>query len=206
MERALRSSLFVVAGLLWLKLAYDLIFDFGPESARDWFPPTAVAAMSAFSVYLFALNAIGLAGQQRPPAETRLTGEKQILITAAFLASLFSCWASENVQKFAQMYVLIPLIVFLVIGARRGVVSRGLRLALLLLSVPLLIPSDLCENPQNWWWIRQLGASPLTYLLPLTVLLHLTGREPRRPLLIALHAAVWPYYLACVYHRLTGGY
>ena len=206
MERALRSGLFVVAGLLWLKLAYDLVFDFGPESARDWFPPTAVVAMSAFSFYLFALSAIGLAGQLRPPAEPRLTGEKQVLIAAAFLASLFSCWAAENEQKFAQMYVLIPLIVFLVIGARRGGVSGRLRFALLLLSLPLLIPGDLCENPQNWWWIRQLGASPLTYLLPITVLLHLTGAEPRRPLRIALHVAVWPYFIACVYHRLTGGY
>jgi len=205
-EKILYSVLYSLLGALWLKLAYDLIFNFGPESARSWFPPYAVVAMSTYSLFLVGLNVYLLVSTFRLQAEPRLTSTNKSLIIAAFLASLFSCTTARTVAKFVDMYFIIPAIILVVASASQDLLARRTRHLLLSLSLLLLIPNDTCENPQNWWWICRIGASPLTYVPPINILLPLTRGTPRRPVLIVILVVVALYYLASVYHRLVGGY
>lgn len=203
-EKTLYGALYILLSVLWLKLAYDLIFNFGPESARSWFPRYVVAAMSAYSLFLICLNAYLLFSLSRVQSEPRLTSIKKSLIIAAFLGSLFSCTTAQTVAKFVDMYFIIPAIILIVAAASQGLLAPKTRHLLLSLSLLLLIPNDTCENPQNWWWVCNIGASPLTYVLPINVLLPLTTSTPRRPILVVILVVVTLYYLACVYHRLAG--
>jgi len=203
-EKTLYGALYILLSVLWLKLAYDLIFNFGPESARRWFPPYAVVAMSAYSLFLVGLNVYLLLSTYRVQAEPRLTGMNKSLIIAAFLASLFSCTLAQTAAKFVDMYFVIPAIILIVAAVPRDQLTPKIRYLLLSLSLLLLIPNDTCENPQNWWWVCRVGASPLTYVPPINVLLPLTTSSPRRPVLVVILVVVVLYYLACVYHRLVG--
>lgn len=205
-EQLVRKILLCLLTILWLKLAYDLIFNFGPESARSWFPSYVVISMSGFSLFLALFNIYALAYGERCRPSLTLPKTRKALIVAAFLASIFSCWSADTPTKFVDMYIIIPAIVLLIIVSPDDDVSARTRYVLLILSALLLLPNDKCENPQNWWWINNVGASPLTYVLPVNVLLYLTTEAADRVIVKIASVVVVMYYAACVYHRLVGGY
>ena len=90
--------------------------------------------------------------------------------------------------------------------APEGPLPRWRHYFLLLLSALLLVPNDLCENPQNWWWVQHVGASPLTYAAAVNALILLTTRGPSRRITHAAWVLALLCYAAGVYHRLVGGY
>jgi len=204
-EKILYGVLYILFSVLWLKLACDLIFNLGPESGRPRIPLYAVVSISAYSLCLVGLNVYLLFSTSRLQAEPRLTSMKKSLIIAAFLGSLFSCTIAQTVAKFVDMYFIIPAIILIVATVSQDGLTPKTRYLLLSLSLLLLVPNDTCENPQNWWWVCNIGASPLTYVLPINVLLPLTTSAPRRPIVVVILVVVALYYLACVYHR-VGGY
>ncbi|MHC4573417.1 MAG: hypothetical protein ACYS76_04695 [Planctomycetota bacterium] len=205
-ERLLWQLLLIVLTVLWAKLAYDVLFDFGPEDARSWFPPYAVISAAAFALVVSVLNIYLLARPHGWQASAVLAKRAKALVVASLLASIFGCWASETRIKFADIYVIVPALILLVVTTPEDGIPAWRRWCFMLLSVLLLIPNDKCEKPQNWWWVINLGASPLTYALPVNVLVCVTGCSLGKVAWWLLSVLVGLYYCACVYHRLVGGY
>jgi hypothetical protein len=202
----LQQLLLLLLTTLWLKLAYDVVFNFGPESAREWFPLRAVIGVCSISLVFSALNVFLLLHPDDCRPSSTVTKPRKALIAAAFLGSLFSCRVTETVAKGVDMYLAIPVIILLLILSAETNARKATHYVLLGLSILLLIPNDKCANPQNWWWINQVGASPMTYTAPVNALLWLTTRAGNRASVrIVCTTVVVLYYMACVYHRF-GGY
>jgi hypothetical protein len=198
--------LFLLLTILWLKLAYDVVFNFGPESAHSWFPLRAVVAICAFSLAFSLLNIFVLVHPDDCGSSLTVTKTRKALIVAAFLGSLFSCWSTETHMKAVDMYLIIPAIILLLILSFEESAWKEARYTLLALSILLLIPNDKCANPQNWWWLNNVGASPMTYIAPVNILLCLmTKAGDRTSVRVVCIILVTLYYMACVYHRF-GGY
>jgi hypothetical protein len=203
----LQQLLLLVLTTLWLKLAYDVVFNFGPESARFWFPLRAVIAVCSISLVFSALNVFLLVHPDDCRPSSMLTKPRKALIAVAFLGSIFSCWLDETVAKALDIYLVIPAIILLLILSAEANARRATHYVMLGLSIFLLIPNDKCANPQNWWWINHVGASPMTYAAPVNALLCLTTRAGNRPSVrIVCTTVVVLYYVACVYHCCFGGY
>ena len=205
-ENLLRKLVICLLTVLWLKMAYDLVFDFGPDSARSWFGLHAVISMTCFALLISASNLYLLVHRDLCCVTDTLTKQKKAVIVIAFLSSLFGCWASPSVIKFVDMYFIIPGIIVLLIISTERETKRTNRLAILGLSLLLLIPNDACKNPQNWWWVKKLGLSPLTYAMPVNAMLLLTAKGGGKLISVMVYALVCMYFIACVYHRWTGGY
>jgi hypothetical protein len=133
-----------------------------------------------------------------------LARTRKALIVAALLAGIFSCWSSEIPTKFMDIYLVIPAMVLLIIVSPENNVLPRTRYTLLILSLFLLVPNDICGNPMNWWWINKVGASPLTYACPVNVLLLLTMKKANRAVAGIVSVLVVLYYLGALYHRLRG--
>ncbi len=205
-SRWLRCVLFLLLTILWLKLAYDAVFNFGPESAHSWFPLRAVIAICAFSLVFSLLNIFVLVHPDDCGPSLTVTKTRKALIVTAFLGSLFSCWLTETPAKALDMYLIIPAIILLLILSSEESVRKETHYVLLALSILLLIPNDKCANPQNWWWLNKVGASPMTYIAPVNILLCLTTKAgDRTSVRVGCIILAALYYMACVYHRF-GGY
>ncbi len=67
-----------------------------------------------------------------------------------------------------KLYMVLALLGFIVSAACGVLYSRGKRqaavLTLLSSAVFLLAPSDNCINPFNYWWLENVGASPLVFV------------------------------------------
>jgi hypothetical protein len=206
--RWLQFVLFLLLSILWLKLAYDVVFDFGPESAREWFPLRAVISICTASLAFSLLNIFALVHPDECDRSLAVTKTRKALITTAFLGSFFACWLAETLTKALDMYLIIPTIILLLILSSDSGFRKRTHYIFLALSIFLLIPNDKCANPQNWWWINKIGASPMTYVAPVNILLCLTTKVgDRTSVRVVCVILVALYYLACVYHRLgDGGY
>ena len=201
----IRRVLVLALSVVWLKIAVDLIFHFGPESARAWFGLRAIVALVAYSTLMIILNTIFLVRISRLPSG-ELDSISRVTLVLAFLASIFSCWSTETTIKFVQIYIVIPTIIALLIASPSVTIGKLRSAAILILSLTLLWPSDKCVNPTNWWWLNTLGASPLTYLLPVNILLLLAGGHKSVFSRYCVPAVVAVYYAGSLFHRLMDGY
>ena len=205
-EKIFWQFLLIVLTALWAKLAYDVIFDFGPEGARSWFPIYAVVAVSAFAIVISVLNIFLLGRSCDCQASYLSTKRAKVLVIASLLASLFGCWASETRIKFVDMYLVIPALILIIVITPKDGVLAWRRWFFILTSLFLLIPNDKCENPQNWWWVTNVGASPLTYALPVNILVYVTSRSLGKVTWVLVSVLVGLYFCACVYHWMVGRY
>jgi hypothetical protein len=201
----IKRVLIVLFSAAWVKLAVDLVFFFGPESARAWFGLRAVIALVSFSAIMVILNTVFLVKISRGPTGT-LNTLSRVTLVLAFLSSIFSCWATETNVKFLQIYIVIPVIIALLVALPHAAIGRLKSSAFLLLAVILLWPSDKCVNPANWWWLNTLGASPLAYLLPVNVLVLLAGGHKGSFSRLFVPAVVVVYYTGSLFHRFVEGY
>jgi len=205
-EKIFRLLLYLVLIFFWSKLAYDLQFAFGPESARYWFPLRAVIAETAMALFLVCINIYVVVRLERQTGQFRITTLKKLLIVSAFLAGLLSCTDSENLMKFLDIYVFIPAAILLVIAWPAKTECLAIRYILMLLAAVLLLPNDTCENPPNWWWINNVGSSPLTYALPINVQLYMTMRSTNKFVVTATLVIVVLYHAGSIFHQWIGRY
>lgn len=201
----IKRVLLLVLSAAWVKVAVDLVFFFGPESARAWFGLRAVIAVATFSTIMIILNTVFLVKISREPSG-ELDSLSRVTLVLAFLASIFSCWATETTIKFLQIYIVIPAIIALLVASPHEKLGRLRSTSILVLALTLLWPSDKCANPTNWWWLNTLGASPLTYLLPVNILLLLAGGHKGAFSRYCVPAVVAVYYAGSLFHRLVEGY
>lgn len=202
----LQGALLGVLAALWLKLAYDVVILFGADAPPFFFPRRAVIAIGGVSLLFALLNAVVLLRGDAFHASRELLKSRKALIVLALLGSMFSCWATETPQKAVDIYLVIPALILLLLVSPETRVGTATHLALLSLAIVLLIPNDTCANPQNGWWVEQIGASPMTYVAPVNLLLCLTSRAGGRTSVFAACAVLTGlYYAACVFHRF-GGY
>ena len=189
---------------LWAKLARDAFAFVG----NPWFPTRAAVALGVFGVLVALLDLALLLRPADARPTRRFSRFRKALVLAAFLGSLYGCWADETVFKALDIYVVIPAFVLIVVLAPEGRAPGAVRLLLLGLAVFLLLPNDLCWNPQNAWWVRKVGASPMTYAAPVNVYIVLATAAGDRPVVRAACLVVTALvYAASVFHRLVpGGY
>ncbi len=71
---------------------------------------------------------------------------------------------------------------------------------LLCSGILLLVPNDKCYNPFNYWWIDKIGASPLTYLPTMFVILFgvtgLYGKKQKLILTIVLGLCIGALFIS----------
>jgi hypothetical protein len=205
-ERVTRGVLYAVLTLFWFKLAYDLTIGYWLDPEVWGFPIRALAIMAIAAVSLALLNICVLWGPEPYSGPPIISARGRLLIIAAFLASYAACNDPRPAMKFLDMYVLIPAMILLVARYSADVSKLSFRMTILLLAAVLLLPNDICRNPQNAWWIDACFASPLTYALPVNVLLYLSEPGNDKRLLRVSFLIVVAYYFACLFHRWTGNY
>jgi len=206
LEKRIRLALYVVLTFLWLKMAYDLLFAFGPESARYWFPLRAVLCETAMALFLAGFNIYLLARLEHQAGQLCMTTPKKLLVVAAFLAGMLSCMDTATRMKFLDMYVIIPVTTLLIVAWSKNMDRFAVRYVLMFLAALLLLPNDKCANPPNWWWINNVNASPLTYALPVNVQLYMTMRSTNKFVMVATLTVVVLYHAGCIFHRWIGRY
>src|SRR5215211_2313131 len=176
--KILLTVIFVSAGLLSIKAAYDLTAE--SDIFPVWFVPSfvlVIIALISLSLY-FVFQA-----WKRQEQAHLLTGKQSIFLWIFMILSFISTtsvhgfypfhrhvfWilpAVDSVMKINYVIAVTGLIACIVFASMylfspiKALAVTGLMMATLL----LLIPNDNCANPFNYWWVKTIGASPLMYV------------------------------------------
>ncbi len=170
---------FIVANLLWIKALFD-IFAFQNEVSDFRFPEFfiplfTIGALLAIGLSVYAL--VGVFGQESPPAFQPdpwiifiwLAIPISVLCTApvCYIGNIMHSpyWISTLLRWCILIVPLIAGLLYLKGNSEEAI------FILLLVGFCSLIPNDKCYNPFNHDWIDRIGASPLTYLPTVFVML-----------------------------------
>lgn len=171
---------FIIANSLWFKTLYDIYaFQFIRPSFS--FPKFFVVIFVIGAITTLLLTFLCLKGifKTNNIVESKKIDLKTLLIWLAIPISVictsFICYRktifctpyiiSTIIRIGLLITPLLALILYYKISNKIGV------FVLLSLSILLLLPNDKCYNPFNYWWIEKFGASPLTYLPTMFVIL-----------------------------------
>jgi hypothetical protein len=176
---ALGVVLFVVAALLTVKTALDLVYY--RRQFPNWFVPTFVfgtAVLVGYSGYV-ATRVRSVSESQGPRRQLR-DRTIWLLLAASFVSTTgvhgFYPFRPAPIRSYLALVdypiaaINFTLAALGVIGTvalwwvyhsgRRGTALLGVAL----LGFLLLVPNDTCKNPFNYWWLSTLGASPLMFV------------------------------------------
>ncbi|MES2765243.1 MAG: hypothetical protein V4642_05210 [Bacteroidota bacterium] len=163
---------FIIGNLLWVKTLYD-ISQYHTVNPRFSFPAIFNILFVAGALLNIALSAYVLKGIWN--AETELQPRRDVWTYIFLLAIPLTVLCVSPVCSTGNILIapylastiirigllIVPFIVLFVY--LRGKKEAGIFI-LLASSLLLLFPNDECFNPFNYWWIRKISASPLTYL------------------------------------------
>jgi len=173
---------FLMANLLWIKALID-IYNYSEIRPSFNFPKFFTILFVFGAVLTFTLSAIYLRGIHKEKMPSAVSGKWAFVFWLAIPLSVICvspvCYRG-NIFIAAYPFsaaIRIGLLVLPIIAAMlyyNGKKEFAI-LLLLIISFLLLIPNDKCRNPFNYWWIHKLGASPLTYLPTMFVILFAIG-------------------------------
>lgn len=178
-NRVLLTLGFIISNILWIKTFFDIISFHNVEPTFN-FP--------SFFIPLFGVGAfinLILSGYF-----LKVNWENQKNLRAEFCLWQFFIWLSIPVSVLCLSPVCYSGTIFIAPYLPGTIIRIGLLiipvvagllyyknkmeigiLILLICSFLLLVPNDKCYNPFNHWWISKIGASPLTYLPVMLVIL-----------------------------------
>ncbi|SFU75960.1 hypothetical protein SAMN05216480_12117 [Pustulibacterium marinum] len=179
-NRVLLSIAFGIANILWFKALYD-IYKYQEIRPHFHFPKVFIVlfilgALVTTFLSIFCLKSVWKKGNQITPVEWSW----QLLmiwlsIPISVVCTSFVCywgtifrspyWISTIIRQGLLIVPVLAAIVYITKKKESGI------FILLLTGFLLLIPNDECYNVFNYWWIDFVGASPLTYLPTLFVIL-----------------------------------
>lgn len=192
-NRTLLTAGFIIANLLWIKALYDI------ATANKIWPEFSFPGFFIPLFILGAITTIVLSGiclkqiWQKKEGISPLSGRWTFFIWLAIPISVICtspvCYvgsifiAPYLISAIIRLGLLVmPIIAGFLYYKGKKEVSI---LMLLISSFLLLIPNDKCYNPFNYWWIDNIGASPLTYLPTMLVILFgITGLYGKNKYLI----------------------
>lgn len=169
---------FVIANALWIKTLID-IFNFSKIRPRFQFPEFFNVLFILGAVISVALSVFALRNLGKEKFNTPISGRWSFLFWLAIPISVICvspvCYrdnifiAAYPVSAVIRIGLLVlPFVAWLFYYNEKKEIAI---FSLLVMSFLLLIPNDKCFNPFNYWWIDKVGASPLTYLPTMLVIL-----------------------------------
>ncbi len=192
-NRILLTGGFIMGNLLWIKALYDIATanKIWPKFSFPVFfiPLFILGAVASIVLSVFCLKQIW----QHKDQLKLLSGKWTLFIWLAIPISVICTspvcyrgtifiapYLTSAVIRLGLLFM--PILAGLLYFKGKKEVSI---LILLISSFLLLIPNDKCYNPFNYWWIDNVGASPLTYLPTMLVILFgITGLYGKNKYLI----------------------
>lgn len=178
-NRLLLTGGFLTANLLWAKALYDIATanrvwpDF--SFPKFFIPLFIFGAVTTLTLSVFCLKQIWKNKGQLKLLSGRWTIFIWLAIPISVLCTSPVCYRGTIFMApyLASAIIrigllLIPIIAGFLYFKDRKEVSVFI---LLISGFLLLVPNDKCYNPFNYWWIDNIGASPLTYLPTMFVIL-----------------------------------
>jgi hypothetical protein len=178
-NKRLLTAGFILANILWIKALMDIAF------ATKVFPHFS---FPGFFIPLFILGAIFSILLSMSSMRTIFPGNRFIEPVSG-IKTIF-IWLAIPLSVICTSPVCYSRNIFFAPYLTSTVIRQGLLcfpiiaaviyyfykkeaaiLLLLVLCFLLLVPNDKCYNPFNYWWIDHIGASPLTYLPTMLVML-----------------------------------
>ncbi|MEQ6123297.1 hypothetical protein AAON49_03740 [Pseudotenacibaculum sp. MALMAid0570] len=185
---------FAIANILWIKCLID-IHNYKYVRPNFSFPEFFTILFIVGAILTLALSTICLKNVLKKSILEPTSGTWSFFFWLAIPISVICvspvCYTG-NIFMAAYPTSAVIRIGLLIIPIIAGLLyyNKKKELAifiLLCLSFLLLIPNDKCRNPFNYWWIRKVGASPLTYLPTMFVMLFaITGLYGKNKYLITL--------------------
>lgn len=185
---------FFIANILWIKTLYD-IFNFSKIRPAFSFPKFFIILFVVGAIVTFLLSYFCVKNLRTEKYATPISTGWTFLYWLAIPISVICvspvCYMG-NIFMAAYPVSAVIRIGLLVVPIIAGFLyyNQKKELAifiLLILSFLLLIPNDKCYNPFNHWWIDIVGASPLTYLPTMFVILFgVTGLYGKNKFLITI--------------------
>ncbi|MFY0604778.1 MAG: hypothetical protein JXQ93_12640 [Flavobacteriaceae bacterium] len=171
-------SAFVIANLLWIKTLVD-IYNYSNIRPSFSFPKFFNMLFVFGAIATVVLSGVYIRGILKPSRKEPISGKWVFILWLAIPLSVICvspvCYR-ENIFIAAypvSAVIRIGLLVLPIIAAMMYYNNKKQLAIFLLLAMSflLLIPNDKCMNPFNYWWIQKVGASPLTYLPTMFVIL-----------------------------------
>lgn len=173
---------FLIANLLWIKALID-IYNYSEIRPSFSFPTFFTVLFVFGAVLTLTLSIVYIKGIQKQKTPTIVSGKWAFIFWLAIPLSVICvspvCYRG-NIFIAAYPFsavIRIGLLILPLVAAMlyyNGKKEFAIFL-LLIISFLLLIPNDKCRNPFNYWWIHKVGASPLTYLPTMFVILFAIG-------------------------------
>lgn len=192
-NRTLLTAGFVTANLLWIKALYD-ISTFYIVRPKFAFPSFFIPLFILGAITTIVMTVVCLKDIRKSKNDINPTsGLWMLLIWFAIPISVICispvCYRGTIfiAPYLTSAIIRIGLLVVPLIAGLLYFNSKKEIAILILLtsSFLLLIPNDKCYNPFNFWWIDNIGASPLTYLPTMLVILFgITGLYGKNKYLI----------------------
>ncbi len=166
-----------IANLLWLKCLYDLIH-FSERKPSFSFPsffiPLFTLASLAFIGYsIYSYRRLNQSFNKTLGFEVK-TGWLYLLISLSVICTAPVCYryviflAAYPLGAVIRIsLILVPLLIFFLSYRKQKDYSSYL----LPLALFGLLPNDKCWNPFNYWWVDTIGASPLSYMPTVALIL-----------------------------------
>ncbi len=178
-NRRLLIAGFIVANLLWVKALFDLngVQDVRPNFRFPAFflPLFLFGAITALCLSAYCLKDIWKSNQNIKPKSGRSTLLLWLAIPISVLCTMPVCYVGTIfISPFLINTIIrwglliIPIIACLLYFKDKKEIGI---LILLCLSFLLLTSSCKCYNPFNYWWVDNVGASPLEFLPTMFVML-----------------------------------
>lgn len=177
-NRILLILAFTIANGLWVKCLID-IRNYSEIRPSFSFPQLFNILFVLGALGVLALSIIYLKYIYNQPNRTPISGTWAYIFWLAIPVSVICvspvCYR-ENIFIAAYPVSAVIRIGLLVLPVLAAMLYYNNKkepaiFLLLLMSFALLIPNDKCRNPFNYWWIQKVGASPLTYLPTMFVIL-----------------------------------
>ncbi|MDT7833307.1 hypothetical protein RQM59_13010 [Flavobacteriaceae bacterium S356] len=173
---------FVIANLLWIKSLID-IYNYSDIRPSFSFPTFFNILFFAGAGITILLSGMYLKWIFKQKLITPISGKWVLIFWLAIPLSVICvspvCYSGNIfIAAYpASAVIRISLLVLPIIAAMLYYNNKkeAAIFLLLMMSLLLLIPNDKCRNPFNYWWIQKVGASPLTYLPTMFVILFSIG-------------------------------
>lgn len=185
---------FSIANLLWIKTLID-IYNYTKVRPSFSFPKFFIILFIIGVLVTISLSIFCLKNLKKKENSTSVSGKWAFIFFLAIPISVICispvCYVG-NIFMAAYPTSAVIRIGLLIVPMIAGLFyfNNKKELAIFVLlcaSLLLLIPNDKCRNAFNYWWIAKVGASPLTYLPTMLVILFgITGLYGKNKYLISL--------------------
>lgn len=178
LNKNILTAAFIIANTLWVKSLID-IYNYSKVRPSFSFPQFFNILFVFGAITTAVLSIVYLKGILRQKSIRPISGKWAFMFWLAIPISVICvspvCYRG-NIFIAAYPVSAVIRIGLLVLPIIAGMLYYNNKkeiaiLLLLIISLLLLIPNDKCRNMFNYWWIGKVGASPLTYLPTMFVIL-----------------------------------